>query len=276
MLLWLSCSPGSSGEGLESTGRVAGLYFQGDRLLDAGGCLGAPPAVDVNGNVAAMLYRGAGVSRAELVRTTERIDRFFRRYRISFSALSDPVEVAEEAVIGGPVAELDATLARANVDADTDEGRRLATGIVHRNLRGFLRAHALPSRPRINIVLLSDIARSDSVAVAVVGNIAGLAFSPSLVGDVRRTDPIFVDALGVEGDFTPTVFLSARRLRQMPDLAATVTIAHDVAHALGLSHDPRVWNLMYEGRQFCLPGLTSDQVAELKRSRVVRPDEPER
>jgi hypothetical protein len=276
MLLWPSCSSGGSDRAPEATVLIPDQYFQGIGDFDASGCPGALAAVDVNGSVAAMLYRGAGVSHAELVRTTARIDRFFRRYRISFSALSAPTEVAEEAVIGGPVAELDAALARADVDASTDEGHRMAAGIVYKNLRRFLHDHALPSRQSINIVLLNDIVRSDSVAAAVVGNIAGLAFSPSLVSAMRLGDPLRVDAFGVEGDFTPTVFLSARRLRQMPELEATVTIAHDVAHALGLSHNPRVGNLMYQGRRSCLPGLTAEQVAELKKSWAVQPGRHER
>ena len=270
MLLWLSCTPGGSNEAPEATGLIPGQYFQGNGEIDAGGCPGAPAAVDVNGDVAAVLYRGAGVSHAEVVRTTARIDVFFRRYGISFSALSPPVRVNEEVIIGGSIAELDAALAREGVEASTDEGNRMAADIVYKNLREFLHAHSLPSRQRVNIVLLNDVARPDSVATAIVGDIVGLAFSPSLVSAVSRDDPFLVDALGVDGDFTPTVFLSARRLRQMSDLEATVSIAHDVAHALGLSHDPRAWNLMYESRRSCLPGLTADQVAELKASRVVR------
>ena len=270
MLLSLSCSPGGSGEVPEATDLATDRYFLADGEFDASRCPGAPAVVDVNGDVGAVLYRGVGVSHAEVVLTTARIDDFFRRYRIHFSTLSPPVEVAEEAIIGGPVAELDAALARANVDASTDEGRRVAADIIYKDLRKFLHTHALPSHQRINIVLLNDIVRSDSVASAVVGDIAGLAFSPGLVSAVRRDDPFLVDVLGVGGDFTPTVFLSAGRLRQMSDLEATVTIAHDVAHALGLSHNPRAWNLMYEGRRSCLPGLTADQIAELKTSRVIR------
>jgi hypothetical protein len=269
LVLLLACTVGGSDEASEAMDLVAGQYFQGNGEFDAVGCPGAPAAVFIDGSVAAMLYRGAGVSHAELVGTTARIDRFFRPYRISFNALSAPTEVAEEAIIGSTIAELDAALAKADVEAGTVEGHRMAADIVHRDLREFLQVHALPSRQRINIVLLNDIARLDSVASAVVGEIAGLAFSPSLVSAVRDADPILVDALGLEGDFTPTVFLSARRLRQMPDLEAAVTVAHDVAHALGLSHDPRAWNLMYEGLQSCLPGLTADQVAELKESWAV-------
>ena len=244
-------------------------YFNGDRDLDASACPGAPAPLDVSGAVAAKLYRGPGVTDADLVKTTSQIDRFFGRYGLSFSVTSPPSEVWARTIIGGSVLEMERALAKADVDASSLKGRLISAGIIYDNLRAFMATHALPRRPWINIVLLDDIARVDSVALSVVGDLAGLAFSPGLVQTAKDSDPILFDVLGIDGDFTPTVFLSVSRLRRMLDPEATVVVAHDVAHALGLSHDPRTWNLMYQGRISCLPGLAPDQVEQIKSSRAV-------
>ena len=139
------------------------------------------------------------------------------------------------------------------MEADSLEGRLMSARIVYDDLRAFLNTHALPSQPQINIVLLDDIARSDSVALAVLGDIAGLAFSPEVVRVANDSDPIIATALGVAGDFTPTVLLSASRLRKMPDLEATVVIAHEVAHAMAaaLGGDGYTLTVDLEAQRVC-------------------------
>ena len=269
LAVWASCTADVPVGPTDGTGPIA-EYFQGHQDLYADACPGAPTPLDVGGSVSARLYRGPGVADVDLVKTTSRIDGFFRRYGITFSTMSPPSEVRHRTIIGGSVSEMERALAEADVGASSPEGRLISAGIVYRDLRAFLKTHALPSRSEIDIVLLDDIARSDSVALAVVGDFAGLAFSPELVRMAKDSDPILVAALGIDGDFTPTVFLSASRLSRMPDLEATVVIAHDIAHAMGLSHDPRTWNLMYESRVSCLPGLAPDQVEQIKSSRTIR------
>ncbi len=266
--VWASCATDAPAGVPDGTKPIA-EYFNGDRDLDVGSCPGAPAPLDVNGAVAVKLYRGPGVTDADLVKTTSRIDRFFSRYGISFSVTSPPSQVWDRTIIGGSVTEMEEALAEADVDASSIEGRLISAGIVYDDLRAFLAMHALPGRPWINIVLLDDIARVDSVALSIVGDLAGLAFSPGLVQTAKDREPILVDVLGIDGDFTPTVFLSVSRLRRMLDPEATAVVAHDVAHAMGLSHDPRTWNLMYEGLISCLPGLAPDQVEQIKSSRAV-------
>ncbi len=268
LVVWASCTTGGPVGVPDNTGPIA-EYFKGDGDLDSGFCPGAPAPIDVNGVLAAQLYRGPGVTDADLVKITSQIDGFFRRYGIAFSAASSPSEISHRTIIGGSVTEIERALTGADVEADSLEGRLMSARIVYDDLRAFLNTHALPSQPQINIVLLDDIARSDSVALAVLGDIAGLAFSPEVVRVANDSDPIIATALGIAGDFTPTVLLSASRLRKMPDLEATVVIAHEVAHAMGLSHDLRTWNLMYEHRVSCLPGLAPNQIEQIKSSQIV-------
>ncbi len=268
LTVWASCTTGGPTGVPDDTGPIT-EYFSGDRDLDADICPGAPMPLDINGTLAAQLYRGSGVTDADLVKTTSQIDNFFRRYGITFSAASPPSEIWNRTIIGGSVTEIEEALSKADVDVSSLKGRLISARIVYDDLRAFLNTHALPSQPQINIVLLDDIAHTDSVAWAVMDDLAGLAFSPELVQAANDIDPIIVAALGVAGDFTPTVFLSVSRLRRMPDLEATVVIAHDIVHAMGLSHDPRTWNLMYEYRRSCLPGLAPNQVEQIKNSRIV-------
>ncbi|MDP7628408.1 MAG: hypothetical protein QF530_10925 [SAR202 cluster bacterium] len=269
LALWTSCTIAEPAGIPDDTGPTI-EYFKGDQDLDADPCPGAPVPLDINAALAVQIYRGSGVTDADLINTASRIDDFFRLYGIIFSTGSPPGEISNQTIIGGSAIEIEEALAWADVDASSLEGRLISAKIVYYDLRTFLNTHAIPSQPQINIVLLNDITRSDSVAWAVVGDLVGLAFSPELVQVVNDSDPIIVDALGVEGDFTPTVFLSASRLRKMTDLEATVVIAHDIAHAMGLSHDLRTWNLMHEHRTSCLPGLAPTQIEQIKSSQIVQ------
>ena len=103
--VWASCTTDVAVAPTNGTGPIA-EYFQGDQDLYAGACPGAPTPFDVGGSVSARLYRGPGVANVDLVKTTSRIDGFFRRYGITFSTMSPPSEIWHRTIIGGSVSEM--------------------------------------------------------------------------------------------------------------------------------------------------------------------------
>ena len=151
--VWASCTTDVS-VGTAEGARPIAEYFNVDQDLDAGACPGAPTPLDVSRSVYARLYRGPGVTDVHLVKTTSRIDRFFRRHGITFIATSQPSEVGYRAIIGGSVSEMERALTEADLTASSPEGRLISARIVYDDLRAFLETHALPSRSAINIVLL--------------------------------------------------------------------------------------------------------------------------
>ncbi len=100
LALWTSCTIAGPAGIPDDTGPTI-EYFKGDQDLDADPCPGAPVPLDINAALAVQIYRGSGVTDADLINTASRIDDFFRLYGIIFSTGSPPGEISNQTIIGG-------------------------------------------------------------------------------------------------------------------------------------------------------------------------------
>jgi Matrixin len=143
----------------------------------------------------------------------------------------------------------------------------LVGNILFRDLRAFVRVLAIePSR--VDVVVLQHIASPDVQSqLAGSGVIAGLGLSPVLFRNIAADDAnkdLFA-ALALPDDFAATLFVGHEdivRIAQNPE----GIVAHEMGHALGLQHTQEPGNLMtqYQANQRCIPGLTADQIAQLR------------
>jgi hypothetical protein len=242
-------------------------FFAAQLPLDVTHCPGVPASLrkDDVAEVAVRLYRGEGVSDADLAWVTALAQQYFGDYAVLFRAREPSRRLPVTAVIDGDPSEIDAAVRAAGVEPRSEDGQRVAAALAYAPLRTLLERHAQPAEAGMNLVLLEDVARRGSLASAIVGEVAGVGLSPRLLRDPEVFAPVLAGALHLTGEpFTPTLVLSTRQLRAMSPVEAMSAIAHEIGHAAGLGHDTRAWNVMTATRRPCRPGLAAEQLASLR------------
>ena len=128
-------------------------------------------------------------------------------------------------------------------------------------LRGVLLEPAPAGHVRL--VVLPRLASEGSPAARWFDPLLGLTVSPHhqrrrrTVGD----DPggVVLSALGLPEAFTPTVWLSMEALDALPQERSRFVLAHELGHAMGLSHVTERGRLMGPGFPRCAPTLSDDE-----------------
>lgn len=121
------------------------------------------------------------------------------------------------------------------------------------------------SRPRIegtHWIFLKEIVPETGLAFRILGDVAGVGLSPELVEKAKgeRVGSSWVQAAGLEGDFTPTMVVSTLSLQKKDEKEVGLTLVHELGHAFGLPHTKDVeGDLMGLELPTCVPELDEVQ-----------------
>jgi hypothetical protein len=221
------------------------------------------------------LYRSATILDADVTLEGRLLQRFYAPYDLTFFATKPPEVVSFTYALSGTSAEF----AKATADAGVTPGtqptpdqaaklNQLVDDILFRDLRAFVLSTSSPPAARVDVVILDQIASPDVASQITTGGvIAGLGLSPALFRNLAANDPSkdLFTALALPADFTPTLFVGHSDVTKLARNAEAI-VAHEMGHALGLEHATDPGDLMTQGQgnEACLPGLTNDQVAQLR------------
>lgn len=231
-----------------------------DSLTATRSCHDAAEQRSIDGEVWVRVLLGAGVLSDTVDEILGDIQAFYEPHRLRFG-VTRTASIDDQAILGGTLAEIETRLRASGTSSTTDEGRRIILETALQPVSQFLHRHAVPPRRQLDLVILTRVADDTSVASTLLGDIAGLGLAPN-------GSPLSGGAL--PRWFTPTVFVGAETLAGFDPEQAALVAAHEVAHALGLGHDSREWNLMNPDSTDCLPGLSPVQAATIAESPAVR------
>lgn len=230
-------------------------------------------ATDLNGATELRLFRGSGVTDADVREFVSGLQRYYAQYGVAMST--------RHATLAVPLAQaliLDTGTLTARVKAETgidinsaltpeeeDRATAAAGAAMLWNVKELLRVYGEPRRDGVNVVLLEDMVGAVSPEFGQLRNVAGLGLSPELLAKAPASDPSrqLYDWLDVSVDFTPIAVVGTNVVREKfgtPD----VVVAHEVGHAYGLIHVPGSGtNLMNPSASGCSPPLDDGQLDEV-------------
>jgi hypothetical protein len=239
-------------------------------------CAVANPA-DLGVTTPLRIFRGPGVSHADVRAFLSGLQRYYSQYGVRFSTAFDVITVPlHEALI------LDRDLLSMRVrnetgfDIDADDSaslppaeqdrvvHALGSAIMH-NVRELLRVYATPRRAELNVVLLPEmVTGTPARELQTFAGLLGLGVSPELLAEVPIDDParMLYEWLDLPGGFTPTAVVGVRPVNEFllqPDIA----IAHEVGHAYGLPHAAEAGNLLHPGEIDCQQSLSTAQLERI-------------
>jgi hypothetical protein len=224
-------------------------------------CEGVTDPVRIEHTIRLRLIAGGGIAPEAVLELAEGIQEYFTPYGITFE-IDDTIQVETTTLLGGNLATIEQRLRSSLTTADSTAGQAIVVDVALAPVRSFLERNATPPQQRIDLVLLEQVAAGDSVAAGLIGDVAGLGLGPE--ASMQLPDR------ALPRQFTPTVFLAQNVLTTMTEAQRAIVASHEIAHAIGLGHDQRLWNLMHPDVGGCLPALALDQVESIAAHPAVR------
>lgn len=204
-----------------------------------------------------------------------RLQRYYEAYALSFFVRQNAGSVSYRYLLSGTEEAVRARAKELGVNPDkqttqeeADKFERVVGEVLAKNLRDTILARGPKVDDRIDVVVVDGIVDpAVQKIVAGEGVILGMGLSPKLFRDVLAQDPTadYFAFYGIPRDFTPVFFVGQDDVRRLTPDQGDAIMAHEMGHALGLSHVTDEENLMYPiaGSVPCTPGLSDSQVLDL-------------
>ncbi len=222
-------------------------------------CADTQSATSVSFQVKARVWRGAEVSQETVDAALLATNKVLRAYGGVLDVGTDPRKLADTKVI---------SVTRADLKEFKPED---VQGQMQRSLRGLRDLVSRVAKPReelVNLLFLKEIVDPVGLGERILGDVMGLGISPELMERTREDSPsqAWLQAAGLDGDFTPTLIVSMRSIRGQGEQELGITLVHELGHALGLPHSEGGLDFMAEIPPPCIPEMTTEQRAAFERS----------
>ena len=268
--------PSGCGEG--DTQCLSDRYFAGYAEDKQKPCDLAPPTERIDGKLELALYAATTIDDTAVAEEGRLLQSYYARYGLTFVTSQGVHETKLATAMSGTEAELVQALKDGGIDPNakslTEAEKKRATaivgGVVYGPLREFVRATSSPVQKHISVAVLEHVATAEIAKLAGLPEgavIAGLGLSPKVFREIAGDDSSknLFDAIGLPEDFTPVLFIGHTDIKAKAK-AASVVVAHELGHCMGLQHTKIPGNLMtqYSASNACRPELDNDQLGIIR------------